>query len=468
MTTRLTAEELKKNLYGTLEVPPNASKEAIKIAYLKLARIYHPDSNKSPGASEKMVELNVAYGILSDPDKRRIYDTAHPNNSGFKPDTNKTPDNTSEAPDFRSYQRSAPDFGSYYQRSTPRAEDFSGFNPRSNNFQGSAPRAEDFYEFFKAKASNTNRPFTDFSKTKWYSDFMNKHQKARPRDDLSDFLTIIYNIFDSDKDESHPILKKLDDDFIEEIYNEFDKSVTSSLDNKGLQNLINNIEIDKVIIENYYSPSLKRILGLLLSVYINKSKATSLDLDFNKLQNLSYLFYSCNNKKITAKGNFSEYIGRYSKDSELHITGDVSDCFGQRAKGSTFIVDGAAGENAAGWASDSKFTFHGYVGNRAGSDAKNIILNFYGDFLRDDLFYEARNCVVNFYGGGITINENHGKATKYPKNIKIVYNGKVLFDSSKDGPIPERYLFKRPPEKPVKMDEEFKKAYDALKKGTRT
>ncbi len=64
----------KKDYYEILEIPRNASEEEIKKAYRRLARKYHPDLNKDPSAQEKFKEINEAYQVLSDPEKRRLYD----------------------------------------------------------------------------------------------------------------------------------------------------------------------------------------------------------------------------------------------------------------------------------------------------------------------------------------------------------------------------------------------------------
>ncbi|WP_297576222.1 DnaJ C-terminal domain-containing protein [uncultured Campylobacter sp.] len=63
------------SLYETLGVTKDASGEEIKKAYRKLARQYHPDINKEPGAEDKFKEINAAYEILSDEEKRKQYDT---------------------------------------------------------------------------------------------------------------------------------------------------------------------------------------------------------------------------------------------------------------------------------------------------------------------------------------------------------------------------------------------------------
>ena len=63
-----------KSLYKTLEISENASEAEIKKAYRKLARQYHPDVNKEVSAEEKFKEINSAYEILSDKEKKRQYD----------------------------------------------------------------------------------------------------------------------------------------------------------------------------------------------------------------------------------------------------------------------------------------------------------------------------------------------------------------------------------------------------------
>jgi molecular chaperone DnaJ len=60
--------------YKTLGVDRKATPEEIKKAYRKLARQYHPDTNKDPGAEERFKEISEAYDVLGDPEKRKTYD----------------------------------------------------------------------------------------------------------------------------------------------------------------------------------------------------------------------------------------------------------------------------------------------------------------------------------------------------------------------------------------------------------
>ncbi|OMO69907.1 hypothetical protein COLO4_28868 [Corchorus olitorius] len=60
--------------YSTLNVSPDATLQEIKASFRKLARKYHPDMNKSPGAEDKFKEISAAYEVLSDNEKRSLYD----------------------------------------------------------------------------------------------------------------------------------------------------------------------------------------------------------------------------------------------------------------------------------------------------------------------------------------------------------------------------------------------------------
>ena len=64
----------KRDYYEVLGISKGATDDEIKRAYRKLAKKYHPDLNKEPGAAEKFKEINEANEVLSDPQKRAKYD----------------------------------------------------------------------------------------------------------------------------------------------------------------------------------------------------------------------------------------------------------------------------------------------------------------------------------------------------------------------------------------------------------
>ncbi|MEA1970116.1 MAG: DnaJ domain-containing protein, partial [Thermodesulfobacteriota bacterium] len=65
-----------EDYYKTLGIDKNASSDAIKKAYRKLALKYHPDKNPgNKGAEENFKKISEAYAVLGDPDKRKQYNS---------------------------------------------------------------------------------------------------------------------------------------------------------------------------------------------------------------------------------------------------------------------------------------------------------------------------------------------------------------------------------------------------------
>ncbi len=67
-----------KDFYALLGVSKTASKEEIKEAFRSLALRYHPDRNNDAGASARFAEVSEAYSVLSDDEKRALYDELGP------------------------------------------------------------------------------------------------------------------------------------------------------------------------------------------------------------------------------------------------------------------------------------------------------------------------------------------------------------------------------------------------------
>src|ERR1700755_1661339 len=76
-----------RDFYATLGVPRDVGREELQRAYRKLARTYHPDINKDPGAEERVKDISEAYDVLSDPEQRRRYDAFGADFRQVPPDT---------------------------------------------------------------------------------------------------------------------------------------------------------------------------------------------------------------------------------------------------------------------------------------------------------------------------------------------------------------------------------------------
>ena len=64
-----------KDYYTLLGIKENATDGEIKKAYRRLAKKYHPDVNTEAEAEDKFTQIQDAYGVLSDHEKRKLYDT---------------------------------------------------------------------------------------------------------------------------------------------------------------------------------------------------------------------------------------------------------------------------------------------------------------------------------------------------------------------------------------------------------
>ena len=89
--------------YKTLGVDRKASQEDIKKAYRKLARRYHPDTNKDAGAEERFKEISEAHDVLGDPEKRKRYDRGGSVFAGGNPFGGGGPGGATASADFGSF-----------------------------------------------------------------------------------------------------------------------------------------------------------------------------------------------------------------------------------------------------------------------------------------------------------------------------------------------------------------------------
>jgi hypothetical protein len=63
-----------RNLYQVLQIDPGAEPDVIEVVYRRLARKYHPDVSAMADAAQRMTEINAAYDVLRDPERRAHYD----------------------------------------------------------------------------------------------------------------------------------------------------------------------------------------------------------------------------------------------------------------------------------------------------------------------------------------------------------------------------------------------------------
>lgn len=149
-----------KDYYSILGVSKTASAEEIKSAYRKLANKYHPDKNKTDkNAEEKFKEINEAYQVLSDPEKRAKYDNlgsnwnSHRSNGGTNDDFDWTNWYTqSSSRQSGSKKTNFKNFGEFFSSGGGLSDfferifgsDYTGPFSQSQGYQRSPMRGEDF------------------------------------------------------------------------------------------------------------------------------------------------------------------------------------------------------------------------------------------------------------------------------------------------------------------------------------
>src|SRR5574344_1145898 len=108
-----------KDYYKILGVDKNSTKAQIKSAYRKLAKKYHPDVDKSASAQDKFKDINEAYEVLSDPQKKERYDNL---GSNWQAGQSYTP-----PPGFNGFNFNQ-NAGSVYSRTYTNFDDLGGFS----------------------------------------------------------------------------------------------------------------------------------------------------------------------------------------------------------------------------------------------------------------------------------------------------------------------------------------------------
>jgi len=164
-----------KDYYKTLGVEKTATPDEIKKAYRKLARKYHPDTNKEKNAEEMFKDISEAYEVLGDAEKKKKYDNLGNSYSRFKTTGGRTSDfqwNDWFADNFQKNQGSAGSHSqNFYDNWSGNNNDF--YNNKKTgggtvgDFFNSGGGVSDFFErIFGANSTKTKRGNTQKSKAK--------------------------------------------------------------------------------------------------------------------------------------------------------------------------------------------------------------------------------------------------------------------------------------------------------------
>lgn len=127
---------MKMTLYDILQVSEKAEKKVIESAYKGLVKKYHPDINKSPGAEQKMKEINSAYSVLRDPVKRLSYDLKlQSERNSFK-----NPPTSNPSPNYQNYNQGVKK--EYVRPQQPKAEQKRETEPppKKNTYQNNSSK----------------------------------------------------------------------------------------------------------------------------------------------------------------------------------------------------------------------------------------------------------------------------------------------------------------------------------------
>jgi DnaJ-class molecular chaperone len=145
-----------RDYYATLGVPRNASQADIKKAFRKLARQYHPDTNKADAAAEKRFkEVNEANAVLSDPEKRKLYDQLGANWQAYQQAGTGTGAAGNPFAGFQGFGAGGPGGVRFEYRGDP--DDLAGFSDFFRTFFGGGIDDNPFAQTARARSGSRTR-----------------------------------------------------------------------------------------------------------------------------------------------------------------------------------------------------------------------------------------------------------------------------------------------------------------------
>ena len=176
-----------KDYYEILGVKKDATNAEIKSAYRKLARKYHPDVNKAPDAQAKFKDINEAYEVLGDKEKRQRYDTL---GSSWSQGADFTPPPGFEGFNFSNFSSTGANTGGF---SDFFSAIFGDIMNQQGGFSRTSSRSSNFGGGFGGDFSN----FSNFSSGArgGFSNFSQRQSQASKPQAKEESLDIIQNVF---------------------------------------------------------------------------------------------------------------------------------------------------------------------------------------------------------------------------------------------------------------------------------
>ncbi len=130
----MTRKKASSDYYRVLQLHEEAEPEVVQAAYRTLSKKYHPDTNKEKDADERMKQLNEAYAVLSDGERRADYDRTRRNGATSSTTATRTRSTTTSTSTTTTRKKPPRDWDKDDQYSSS-TRDESAANPRVKNYK---------------------------------------------------------------------------------------------------------------------------------------------------------------------------------------------------------------------------------------------------------------------------------------------------------------------------------------------